>query len=314
MEAGHAGLHQQGHEHGQFLLHYTGVAVMGVLLPDSQLVVNGHAGHSGVHCLDSFHGKAGAALGTAAVFIGAVVEDGGREAAAHPVAVHLHHVKARLLCQHSSLAKARDDLMDLFLGHLGDVGAHGIVHPLPQLVGGDLFHQHPRNALDDGHHVGIGLVELGADLAAVFVGSLADLLIEGKALFVKQGLLKPALGHRHVADDDHGAATLGQPLHLRQIFLVRKAEGGGSKDDAVLQLHSTVINGAQDGVVHVTHSLSSSVLPFAAGSGAGAVPLRSARSDFVHPNRKIPGGRSGMLSHPPGSAPNDNCGPAFPGS
>ena len=52
----------------------------------------------------------------------------------------------------------------------------------------------------------------------------------------------------------------------------------------------------------------------AAGSGAGAVPLRSARSNFVHPNRKIPGGRSGMLSHPPGSAPNDNCGPAFPGS
>ena len=30
---------------------------MGVLLPDSQLVVNGHAGHSGVHCLDSFHAK-----------------------------------------------------------------------------------------------------------------------------------------------------------------------------------------------------------------------------------------------------------------
>ena len=204
--------------------------------------------------------------------------------------------------------------MDLFLGHLGDVGAHGIVHPLPQLVGGDLFHQHPRDALDDGHHVGIGLVELGADLAAVLVGSLADLLIEGKALFVKQRLFEPALGHRHVADDDHGAAALGQPLHLRQIFLVRKAEGGGSKDDAVLQLHSTVINGAQDGVVHVTHSLFSSVLPFAASSGAGAVPLRSARSNFVHPNRKIPGGRSGMLSHPPGSAPNDNCGPAFPGS
>ena len=138
-------------------------------------------------------------------------------------------------------------LMDLFLGHLGDVGAHGIVHPLPQLVGGDLFHQHPRDALDDGHHVGIGLVELGADLTAVFVGSLADLLIEGKALFVKQRLLEPALGHRHVADDDHGAAALGQPLHLCQIFLVRKAEGGGGKDDAVLQLQSTVINGAQDG-------------------------------------------------------------------
>ena len=98
------------------------------------------------------------------------------------------------------------------------VGAHGIVHPLPQLVGGDLFHQHPRDALDDGHHVRIGLVELGADLAAVFVGSLADLLIEGKALFVKQGLLKPALGHRHVADDDHAQP----PLASRSIRFMEK--------------------------------------------------------------------------------------------
>ena len=238
MEAGHACLHQQGHEHGQFLLHHTGVAVMGVLLPDSQLVVNGHAGHSGVHCFDSFHGKAGAALGTAAVFIGAVVEDGGREAAAHPVAVHLHHVKARLLRQHSSLAKARDDLMDLFLGHLGDVGAHGIVHPLPQLVGGDLFHQHPRDALDDGHHVGIGLVELGADLAAVFVGSLADLLIEGEALFVKQGLLKPALGHWHVADDDHGAAAPGDFLQLGLVRVSLEPQGSGGENNPVLQADS----------------------------------------------------------------------------
>ena len=63
-------------------------------------------------------------------------------------------------------------------------------------------------------------MELGADLTAVFVGSLADLLIEGKALFVKQGLLKPALGHRHVADDDHGAAAGGdvpQPLYLLRL-------------------------------------------------------------------------------------------------
>ena len=111
-----------------------------------------------------------------------------------------------------------------------------------------------------------------------------------------------------------GICVFRYQLRRCQIFLVRKAEGGGGKDDAVLQLQSTVINGAQDGVVHVTHSLFSSVLPFAAGSGAGAVPLRSARSNFVHRNRKIPGGRSGMLSHPPGSAPNDNCGPAFPGS
>ena len=55
--------------------------------------------------LDRFHGKAGAVLGAAAVFIGAVIEDGRAEAAAHPVAVHLHHVEPGLLCQHRRLAE-----------------------------------------------------------------------------------------------------------------------------------------------------------------------------------------------------------------
>ena len=111
-------------------------------------------------------------------------------------------------------------------------------------------------------------MQLGAELAAAAMDDLRQALVPGKALFVKQRLFKPAFAHRHIPHNDHGAAACCNGADFGKVFFVRQAEGGGGKDDAVLQLQSTVINGAQDGVVHVTHSLSSSVLPFAAGSGA----------------------------------------------
>ena len=42
MEAGHTGIGQQRHKNTQLGLHHTGIAVVGIFLPDGQLVVDGN--------------------------------------------------------------------------------------------------------------------------------------------------------------------------------------------------------------------------------------------------------------------------------
>ena len=190
MEAGHARLFQQRHKDGQFFHQNACVAVVGVFLPDSQLVVNGKFRHGGMDGPDRFHGKAGAVLGAAAVFIGAVIEDGRAEAAAHPVAVHLHHVEPSLFCQHRRLAEACEDGLDLPLRHFGDVRLHFGVQLFAQLVRGELFGQHGGDVFEHRQHVGIALVQLGADLAIRLVGDLHDLLIKREAPLHRRGIFR----------------------------------------------------------------------------------------------------------------------------
>ena len=112
VEAGNTGIHQHRHKDAQFLLQYTGVAVVRVFLPDGKLIVNGQLRQAAADCLDCLHGKAGAIFGAAAVLVGALVEHGGAEAAAHTVAMHLHHIKPGLDRQHGSLAEAIGDFLN----------------------------------------------------------------------------------------------------------------------------------------------------------------------------------------------------------
>ena len=158
--------------------------------------------------------------------------------------MHLHHVKACLLCQQSRLAEPGNNLLNLLLRQPGDVGRNLLVQLFPQLIGGYFLHQHPGNILEHCHHVGIGLVQLGANLAVCIMGNFRQLLVEGKALVVKQGLFKFALAHRHVTNNNQGAATLGNGTDFCKIILVRQAKGGRRKNNAVFQLHSAIINRA----------------------------------------------------------------------
>ena len=244
MEAGDARLFQQRDEDRKLFLRHTGVAEVRILLPDSQLVINGHPRDSRPDGPDGLHRKAGAVLCAAAVFVGAMVEEGRAEAAAHPVAVHLHHVEARLSGQQGGFPEPVEDALELALGQLGDVGADGIVQLLPQLVGGELLRQEGGKVLEHRQQVGVALVELGAELAVCGVGDLCKLLIKGKALGIEERLLKPAFAHRDIPDDDHGAAALGECAVFCKGLLVRQAEGGGRKKNAVLQPQPAIIDGA----------------------------------------------------------------------
>ena len=79
VEAGHTGLHQQRYKDTQFAFQYTGIAVVGVLLPDSQFVVDGQLRQAAADGLDSLDRKTGTVFSTATVFIGALVECRGEE-------------------------------------------------------------------------------------------------------------------------------------------------------------------------------------------------------------------------------------------
>lgn len=70
------------------------------------------------------------------------------------------------------------------------------------------------------------------DLAIRLVGDLHDLLIKREPLCIEEGFFELALPHRHIPDDEHRAAALGQPPDLGKVFFVRQAEGSGRKNDA----------------------------------------------------------------------------------
>ena len=155
VEAGHTGLHQQRYKDTQFAFQYTGIAVVGVLLPDSQFVVDGQLRQTAAHGAHSFNGKAGAVFGAAAVGIGAVVEHAGAETAAHTVAVDLHHVEPGFYRQLGGLAKAVDDLIDLALRQIGDIRGHFLVEQGAQLLHRDFLRQNARHIFEHGCHVGV---------------------------------------------------------------------------------------------------------------------------------------------------------------
>ena len=182
MEAGHTRLLQQRNEHRQFFFHHTGISKVRVFLPDSQLVINGHPRDSRPDGPDGLHRKAGAVLCAAAVFVGAMVEESGAEAAAHPVAMHLYHIKTSLFCQCCCFAESTDDFMDLPLRHIGNVRCHFCIQFFPQLVRGDFFQQQTGNVFEHRQQIGIALVQLSTDSAVCIVCDLHDFLIKSESL------------------------------------------------------------------------------------------------------------------------------------
>ena len=93
-------------------------------------------------------------------------------------------------------------------------------------------------------------MQLRADTAVVAVNDLGQLLVIGKALLVEQRFLDHTFAHRHITDDDHGAAARSDAADFFKILLVRQAEGRRRKDDAVFQLQTAVIDRTIDRFVH----------------------------------------------------------------
>ena len=182
MEAGYTCPFQQRHENRQFFFHNASIPVMRFFLPDSQLIINGHSRNRRMDCRNCFHRKTCAVFCAAAVFIGAVIEDGRTETAAHPVAMHLHHIKASLFCQCCCFAESADDLMDLPLRHIGDVRCHFCIQFFPKLIRGDFFQQQTGNILEHRQQIGIALVQLSTDFAVCIVRDLHDFLIKSESL------------------------------------------------------------------------------------------------------------------------------------
>jgi len=169
----------------------------------------------------------------AAVAVGPVVEDRRAEAAAHPVPVDLDHVEAEGTGPDGRFAEGGGDPGDLGGGQLGDVGSHCLVEPLPEIVGAQPLGEYAGDALQNGHEVGVGLVELGADHAAVAVGGVDESLVVGGALFGEEVGAEAVPAHRHIAQDDHGAAAGGDGLQFGRLLLFGEAQGGGGEDDPV---------------------------------------------------------------------------------
>ena len=162
MEAGDPRLLQQGDEDGQLLLQHAGVSVVGILLTHGQFIVNGHIGQAMADGGHRLYCKAGPVFGASAVAVGAMIKDGGAEAAAHPVPVDLDHVKACLDGQFGRLAEGVCDLLHFFLRQAGDVRPHLLVQQRPQLLHRDALGEHTGDVFDHPLQVGVGLVELGA--------------------------------------------------------------------------------------------------------------------------------------------------------
>ena len=240
---------QQADKGGQLLHQHTGVAVVGVLLPDRQLVVNGHAGGRLTHGGHRLHGKSGPVLGGATVPVGAVVHQRGREAAAHPVPVDLDHVEPGLRRTDRRRTEGGGNLRRLVGGHPGHQFGGLLVEQGTQVLHGDASGEDAGHILEHGLEVAVRLVKLGADEAALLVDQAAQGLVVGKALAAVKGH-GAVTAHGHVADDDHGAAAGGNGPDFLPVLLLGEAQGGGGKDDAVFQRQPPDGDGLEHGLVH----------------------------------------------------------------
>ena len=94
-------------------------------------------------------------------------------------------------------------------------------------------------------------MKLCAELASLPVDGICQGLVKGKAFLGIERGAEAVREHRHIADDDHGAASCGDSAQAFHLLLLGKAQTGGSKDDAVFQGQPAVVQGAGDVFVHV---------------------------------------------------------------
>ena len=145
----------------------------------------------------------------------------------------LNQIEADVTGPDSGLAKGGSDLGDLGGGQLGDVGSHRLVEPLTKVIGALPLGEYAWDTLQNGHEIGVGLVELGADQAAVAVSGVDEPLVVGGAFFGEEIGAEAVRAHRHIADDDHGTAAGGDGFQFGYLFLLREAQSGGGEDDPV---------------------------------------------------------------------------------
>ena len=145
----------------------------------------------------------------------------------------LDHIEADGTSPDSGLTEGAGDLCDLGGGQLGDVRAHRLVEPFTKVIGAQPLGEYTGDALQDGHEIGVGLVELGTGHAAVAVDGVDEPLVVGCAFFREEVGAKTVLAHRHVADDNHGAAAGSDGFQFGRLLFLRKAQSGGGKDDPV---------------------------------------------------------------------------------
>ena len=145
----------------------------------------------------------------------------------------LNQVKPGLLGQHGRLAKGFGDGFYLFGGQAGDVGARLLVEQAAQLIGADPLGEKAGQVFQHGFQVGIRLMELGADEAALPVDHLGQMLVPLKALAGVKAGAKAAPAHRHIPQDDEGTAPGGDAAQPLLLLLGRYAQAGGGEDDPV---------------------------------------------------------------------------------
>lgn len=247
MKAGHARGLQHRHGHRQLVGQKARPAV--VFQPHHQLEVDGQVRLAGPHRLHCLPGKAQAVFQAAAVSVGAPVEQGGGEAAAHPVAVHLHQVEARPAGLGGRVAEGGGDALHLFGGQAGDVGTGRVVQLLPQLVradapgqqGGQVFHHRPQ--------VRIRLMQLRPREASLAVQRAGEPPVVLKPFFRKQAA-EALSAYRHVAHPGQSAAPGGDAPQQFLLLRFRKAQGGGGEHDAVFQPQASQLQRPPDGFIH----------------------------------------------------------------
>ena len=145
----------------------------------------------------------------------------------------LHHVEAHFHRQLRRPAEALGDLLNFAGGQAGDVGPYLLVQQGAQLLHGDPFGEHTGDVFEHGLDVGIRLVELGAEQAALGVDGVDHGPVPGSALFGVEGGAEAVGQHRHISQDDHGAAPRGDLPQPLQLLFLGQAQGGGGKNNPV---------------------------------------------------------------------------------
>ena len=153
---------------------------MWVFHADGQFKFQRQFGTAGAHCTDRIQGEAGPVFQRAAVPVIPLIKQWAEKAAAHPVAVDLHHVKAGLLQSGCAFSKALCDETNPICRHLGDKRPDTAVYKTAHLIHGDEASFQIRYEAGHGRRVCVRHMELGTGSRPVAVNLFCQLLVKEK--------------------------------------------------------------------------------------------------------------------------------------
>ena len=222
---------------------------------DGELVIDDHIGHGLAQSTDEHEGETRAVLERAAELVGAVIHAGGAQAAGQAVAVNLDDVDAGFLGTAGAVAHLVDDLEQALLAHL-----IGEVHHVVMQALADLGHLALLEELVDGVAIVLGMEDLHAELAAVLMHGVGELLERVDLLIaVELGRGRERGDGRDVAQHDVGRATLCDAGVEAAAALANAAVAlliAGSQrreHDAVLELDTTDGDGIENPHIRLGH-------------------------------------------------------------